>query len=321
MKERIKIFDPAAAKSVPAQRHDPAPGDLRDGRVYYYDRSDTTVVDAVNVALFANRPLLVSGKPGSGKSSLAANLARRFGMRYYSMVVSSRTQASDLLWTSDTIRRLADAQTQRLKARDEFYSEPGVLWWAFNPNSARRRGLGAEMEISAADLAVEPDELSLGVSSELAAVVLIDEIDKADPDVPNDLLVPLGSYEFRHPGGLVRAHTRPLVVVTTNGERDLPPAFERRCIELKLKLLTVTQLVEIAKLHFGEADSPIYVNFAERTCEAQAAAQPGERIPSTAEFLDAIHAWRGLSGDMVDQELLLNTIANLAIHKSKTEAN
>jgi MoxR-like ATPase len=306
------IFDPLKVPSKIELRRDPVPGDLRDGSIYVYSPA---VVDAVKVAIAANRPLLISGVPGSGKSSLAPNIARQLGYRYYSLVVSSRMQASDLLWTFDAVRRLGDAQAQRLRERYENYIEPGILWWAFDSESARQRGL-AKSEINPENYAREPDILSLRRAPDTPAVVLIDEIDKADPDVPNDLLVPFGSYEFALPNAVIRAKSKPFVVMTTNGERELPPAFRRRCIELALPMPGTQQLVDIARHHFGSVDESIYAVLAERTCDAAKALSTGhERPPSTAEFLDAIHAWRGLKDDAESQERLLDTITNLTILK------
>src|SRR6476661_3688380 len=125
-----------AAPGRSAQR-DP---DRRDGAVYVYD---PRLKLAVDVALATGRPLLIEGEPGSGKSSLAAFAARNMDWRYYEHVVSSRTRASDLLWRFDTVRRLADAQARAgggAELNDYNYIEPGVLWWAFDRESATRRG-------------------------------------------------------------------------------------------------------------------------------------------------------------------------------------
>ncbi len=317
MQNTAANFDPLNVTNKFEIRRDPEPGDLRDGSIYVYNPA---VVDAVRVAMAANRPLLVSGVPGSGKSSLAPNIARQFGYRYYSLVVSSRMQANDLLWTLDAVRRLGDAQAQRMKSRYEHYVEPGVLWWAFDPESARLRGLTQD-EIDPVDYAREPDILSLANPPSVPAVVLIDEIDKADPDVPNDLLVPFGSYEFSLPNAVVKAKSKPFVIMTTNEERELPPAFRRRCIELALTAPDVQHLVEIAKHHFGSEDEKIYGVIAERTCEAaKVLTAKRERPPSTAEFLDAIHAWRGLKNDS-SSSTLLDTIMKLTIWKRQEQSS
>ena len=116
-------------------------GDQREGLYYQYSKE---LIQAVNVALATTRPLLLCGDPGCGKSSMAFNLARHLERRYYEQVISSKTQAHELLWHFDHIRRLADANVaNRLPEPplDKFnYVEPGVLWWAFDPATAQKRG-------------------------------------------------------------------------------------------------------------------------------------------------------------------------------------
>jgi MoxR-like ATPase len=112
-------------------------GDRRDGLVYVYNDK---IELAVNVALATRRPMLLRGPSGSGKSSLARNIARRLGWWYYEQVITSRTQARDLQWSFDTLRRLSDAQANQLETVTNSYIEPGVLWWAFDPVNAERRG-------------------------------------------------------------------------------------------------------------------------------------------------------------------------------------
>src|SRR5262245_23264223 len=118
-------------------------GDRRDGRVYVYDPE---VRAAVRVAVASERPLLLRGPAGSGKSSLAPFVARVLQRRFYWATVTARTEARDLMWQFDALKRLNDAQIQADEERRrvtqlQSYIEPGVLWWAFNPATARRRGL------------------------------------------------------------------------------------------------------------------------------------------------------------------------------------
>jgi MoxR-like ATPase len=285
--------------------------DRRDGRVYVLTPQ---IQLAVDVALATGRPLLMRGEPGSGKSSLAAFVARERGWRYYEHVVTSRTQARDLLWTFDMVRRLADAQARghRGSLNDTDYVEPGVLWWAFAPASARRRG--AALGSSQVSAAVEPGGgLNVG-RSEDHAVVLIDEIDKADPDLPNGLLVPLGSNEFvvtetrqmvrkeAPSGDLDPSFSRHLIVITTNEERELPNAFLRRCVVTWLHHPDVGRLVAIARAHLaayaggmsGE-DEQLAQDLAEQLEDVRGQAErQGVRPPSTAEYLDALRACRTL---------------------------
>lgn len=294
--KKTEIFkQPAAVKTAAAGAL--YAGDRRDGRVYVYDED---IILAVNVALTVKRPLLIRGASGSGKSSLAQNVARYFKWRYYEVVISSGTQARDLLWQFDTLRRLSDAQASAVKD-DVYYIEPGALWWAFDRESARRRGVSDEKlkkivgsNSNSEYLALDPNK---GADHE-SAVVLLDEIDKADPDTPNNLLVPLGSLEFfvTEANAKVTAREPPLVIITSNDERELPSAFLRRCIQLNMKAPNRARLVDIAKAHFGKENLALYEevakliipdkdNEAEKKTDDEPKAQQ-----SAAEYLDTVHA-------------------------------
>jgi MoxR-like ATPase len=287
--------------------------DHRDGRVYAITEN---LALAVDVALATGRPLLLRGEPGSGKSSLAAYVARQRGWRYYEHIVTSRTEARDLLWTFDAVRKLADAQNRSASELDNHeYVEPGVLWWAFAPRSALRRGRPDDG--SGATLA---KDLQLpvhdgGRPSADHAVVLIDEIDKSEPDLPNNLLVPLGSHRFtvtdiRTP---IRKEVqakpgqsplgRYLIVVTTNEERPLPEAFLRRCVVAVAPRPDQERLVTIARMHLDTYDGGCSTSdlalanaIAADLLNARSHAdREGLRAPSTAEFLDALRACRSLN--------------------------
>jgi MoxR-like ATPase len=298
------------AHTSPAERLIDAP-DRRDGLVYVITPE---IQLAVDVALATGRPLLLRGEPGSGKSSLAAYVARQRGWRYYEHVITSRTQARDLLSTFDTVRRLADAEIGRKSKQlnDADYVEPGVLWWAFAPGSARRRGnpQGGRRTPPA----VEPNETLNANRSAEHAVVLIDEIDKADPDLPNGLLVPLGSSEFMVPetgqrvkkeaptGNLNPDQSRHLIMITTNEERELPQAFLRRCVVIWLRHPGINRLVTIARSHMAayaggmtSSDERLALELAKRVDEVRKEAKKQAiRPPSTAEYLDAVRACRAL---------------------------
>ncbi len=336
-----ELRDAAPAGAVPPGASpgnaDPGAPDRRDGAVYVLDDQLRLAVD---VALATGRPLLLRGEPGSGKSSLAAFLARNLGWRYYEHVVSSRTTAQDLLWSFDSMRRLADASAPGGAARldDASYTEPGVMWWALDRESARRRGrpedagapgaAGASRTAGASgdgdDVAAEPFGALNADRDQAHAVVLIDEIDKADPDVPNGLLVPLGSTEFlvtpirllvrEQPSGDGLPHH--LIVITTNEERELPPAFLRRCIVHTLPPPDPATLPAIARRHLaladprpadGPAEDPLareklLKKLAEKFFALRAEAeQRGERPPSTAEYLDALRVCRRLLVEVDDQ--------------------
>ena len=287
------VFDPdAVRKRWTEQKGEKLSPEQLQARKYE-ERDD--IVLAVNAALVTRRPLLVYGPPGSGKSSLAAFVAEVLGWRYYEYVITSRTQAQDLMWSFDAIRRLSDAQA-RSKASlhaPPAYIEPGVLWWAFDPKSARKRGARTKENstMPATDIA------RWGKAEN--SVILLDELDKADPFVPNDLLVPLdrGWFDVSDLNFRVTcpAGRQVLLIITTNGERELAPAFLRRCVQLRLKAPGQEQLQRIAELHHGPDKDGLHAQVAKSLLMLQQIAiSKRAREPSTAEFLDAIRACRQL---------------------------
>lgn len=296
--------------------------DRPDGRAYVV-RGDLNL--AVEVALATGRPLLLRGDPGSGKSSFAAHVARKRCWAYHEHVVTSRTQAPDLLWSFDHVLRLADAQAQRLKPIDT-YVQPGVLWKAFAPRSARAHTLRARDRHAWTD-PLRDMEAPCAAELSTESVVLIDEIDKADPELPNGLLVPLGSRRFTlsqtgkkiDPEDGVRA----LVVITTNEQRELPEAFLRRCLVVKLEHPELDQLVEVARAHVRADDdefTPDDEILARELAKAvqslrEDADRRAQRKPSTAEFLDAFHACRDLGIRVVENEERWEALRRMALLK------
>ncbi|MDQ0809182.1 MoxR-like ATPase [Streptomyces sp. B3I7] len=316
----VKLFDPD--EELTGTPHpDPLPplpprGVARpDDEVYLFD--DRTVL-AVNIALATGRPLLVLGPPGSGKSTLAPNVARLMGLRYYAEVVTARTEPHDLLWREEAFRQLNDAYSGRLGAPDSpAYFRPGVLWKALDPSVDPVFADSADPAGSAAGEAV-----GAGADPALRgrpAVVLIDEIDKADPDVPDALLDPLNNLRFEGPGRrLVTAAEgigAPLVVITSNEERELSAAFRRRCIPLVLEPPDREHLLRVAQLHMGAAYDPLLASeLAEMFDAESSAARP---VASTAEFLDTLRACRqmGLTADSPEWR----AVAGLAMVKGSTD--
>jgi MoxR-like ATPase len=243
-----------------------------------YVYHDSRIVLAVNVALATRRPLLVTGPPGAGKSTLAADVARQLKWACISTTVTSRTQIEDLIARSDAVARLNDAQAQVVK-EPAAYLVPGILWWAFDPDSA-------SVLRPADDPRVNRDNAANGI------VILLDEIDKAEPDLPNDLLGPLDGYSIVIPQrGRIAAKTEVLTVITSNGERTMPPAFLRRCISLELDDQEPDFFSLVATSHYGARNDGLYGDIAKRTIElGQLAAQNRRRGPSMAEYLDAVKA-------------------------------
>lgn len=281
-------FNPLAYRLETGQSASKPGQDVRDGSVYVYQQPITL---AVRVALATGRPLLLLGPPGSGKSSLASYVSRVMNWNYFEQVVTSRTKAQDLLWTFDVVRRLRDAQAAELHEHLEPYIEPRVLWWAFNPANARLRGA---RELPRRVMPVLAPGILRGDGH--PSVVLIDEVDKADPDVPNDLLIALGSQRFRvdELGREVAAVNRVLVFITSNNERSLPAAFLRRCVIHNLDQPSAELLVTIAENHFpshARASNGLFTAIAHKVVEMRLnGTESHESPPSTAEYLDAVRA-------------------------------
>jgi MoxR-like ATPase len=256
-------------------------GDLPED-VYVYKAK---TILAVNLALATKRPLLISGEPGSGKSTLAKNVAVVLGWWYYKQMITSRVLASDLLWTFGALRRLSDANmpTQALLPK-HCYVDPGTLWWAFDPNSAENRGSDEEL---ASQYRARNPGIPRTKGDALNAVVLIDEIDKADPDVPNDLLEPfdLQAFTVRETNSRATAKRELLLIITTNGERELPPAVLRRCVALTLDPPTEDWFVGIADRKYGDSEHSLHTAVAKEVMQLRKAAkQAGLREPSTGEY-------------------------------------
>jgi MoxR-like ATPase len=271
---------------------------------------------ALLAAQATGRPLLIRGEPGTGKSQLAHAAAAVQRRRFISFVVDSRTEPSDLLYRYDAVARLADAQIARTGADDEAsaardprrYVTPGPLWWAFDWSGAK------EWLDKSRVKSLPPAAPDWTVAADLGPVVLIDEIDKAEAEVPNGLLEALGNGRFAIPFAShvveqSKSAPKPLVIITSNDERELPAAFLRRCFVLTLQMpppgLTLKDhLVDIAQAHFkawAGANAELVLSCAQMLEEDRAkAARLGVYKPGMAEFLDLLLALQGIEGDPKD---------------------
>lgn len=269
-----KLFDP----SRPANRRLAPPDTVADRAPPQTFLFDDALVLAVNIALATGRPLLLRGDSGVGKSSMARAVAWHEGWSYVQIVVTSRTSARDFLYQVDDLKRLQDAYAGRPIAEMKPYLVPGPLFWAFEPDYARSILATTERD------ALVPSGIEVNAAN---TVVLINEIDKADPDVPNNLLEPLGRMSFEA-SELLRpvtapANRVPFVVLTTNEERDLPAAFLRRCVEHRMERPDQERLRRIGEKHFKADFDPHHHDLVVQL-----------KPESPAEYLDALRACRRL---------------------------
>ena len=304
-------------------------------------------IRAVNGALAARRPLLVRGEPGIGKSQLARAAGAALKRAFVAHTVDSRTESRDLLWHFDAVARLAAAQligalyrapfpdvttksanpgTERFTSAQQSIGEllaikrflhPHALWWAFDWEGA----------LSQAQLVgVPPPPQPDGGDPTNGCLVLIDEIDKAEADVPNGLLEALGAGCFNPQGcdqPVVAKGIAPLVVITTNEERALPDAFVRRCLVLHLRLPSdrdrlAERLVERGRAHFGKrAAESVLRRAAELLIQDRETARENHwlPLPGQAEYLDMVRVIVTRERTARAQERLLNAVAEFVLKK------
>ena len=211
---------------------------------------------AVNAAVTLERPLLVKGEPGTGKTVLAIEVAKALGAPLIEWHIKSTTKAHQGLYEYDAVARLRDGQLGEERARDvRNYIKRGKLWEAFT-------------------------------SSE-RPILLIDEIDKADIEFPNDLLQELDRMEFfvYETGETVKADKRPIVIITSNNEKELPDAFLRRCFFHYIKFPDADTMTEIVEVHFPGIKKRLVSDALKIFYEVREV--PGlKKKPSTSELLD-----------------------------------
>lgn len=211
---------------------------------------------AVNAAIVLERPLLVKGEPGTGKTVLAEEVAKSVGAPLLTWHIKSTTKAQQGLYEYDAVSRLRDSQLGDPRVSDiRNYIKRGKLWDAF--------------------------------AAEARPVLLIDEIDKADIEFPNDLLLELDRMEFHvyETGETVRAEKRPIVVITSNNEKELPDAFLRRCFFHYIKFPDADTMNRIIEVHYPGIKRRLVEEALRIFFEIREV--PGlKKKPSTSELLD-----------------------------------
>ena len=211
---------------------------------------------AVNAAINLEKPLLVKGEPGTGKTELAKQVAIKLGLKLFEWNIKSTTKAHQGLYEYDAVSRLRDSQLGDKKVNDiKNYIKKGTIWSAF--------------------------------SSKEKAVLLIDEIDKADIEFPNDLLQEIDKMEFHvyETNEVIKATNRPIVIITSNNEKELPDAFLRRCFFHYIRFPEDDVMRKIINVHFPKIKSQLVTQALTQFYEIRET--PGlKKKPSTSEVLD-----------------------------------
>jgi MoxR-like ATPase len=235
---------------------------------------------AVHAAVTLERPLLIKGEPGTGKTLLAGEVSQVLGKRLISWHIKSTSKAQQGLYEYDAVSRLRDSQLGDEKVHDiRNYIKRGKLWDAF-------------------------------VADE-RVVLLIDEIDKADIEFPNDLLTELDQMEFfvYETGETVKAQTRPIVIITSNNEKELPDAFLRRCFFHYISFPNKKTMEEIVAVHFPNIRQDLVKDALDVFFEVREA--PGlKKKPSTSELIDWLKL---LMADEIPEDILKNRDKNKVI--------
>ena len=233
------------------------------------------LLSAVNVAIALKKPLLIKGEPGTGKTMLAEAVAKSLGKKLIIWNIKSTTKAQDGLYMYDTIQRLYDGQ----------FGVEGV------DDIAKYIKLG---------------KLGEAFSSEEQVVLLIDEIDKADLEFPNDLLWELDQMEFyiHETNETIKAKQRPIVIITSNAEKELPDAFLRRCIFHYIAFPDRELMEEIVKVHYPNVEENLLKNAMDVFYSIREFRDIRKK-PSTSELIDWVNALQigGIPADCIKEAL------------------
>lgn len=231
--------------------------------------------NSVNVAIALGRPLLIKGEPGTGKTMLAKSIADSLGLKFIIWNIKSTTKAQEGLYVYDTVQRLYDSQF-------------------------------GDRDVSDIGQYIKLGKLGEAFSCDEPVVLLIDEIDKADLEFPNDLLWELDIMNFYIPetGQTIIASRRPIVIITSNAEKELPDAFLRRCIFHYIDFPDNEMMVEIIKVHYPQLEERLM----QQAMEAFYALRGLSGLlkkPSTSELLDWVQALTlgGIRTDVIAREL------------------
>tara|TARA_R110002072_G_scaffold4663_3_gene32474 strand:- start:94138 stop:94980 length:843 start_codon:yes stop_codon:yes gene_type:complete len=235
---------------------------------------------AVNAAISLQKPLLIKGEPGTGKTMLAEQISEALGLELIQWHIKSTTRAQQGLYEYDAVSRLRDSQLGDPKVHDiANYIIKGKLWQAFE--------------------------------SEKQVVLLIDEIDKADIEFPNDLLLEIDKMEFYvyETRQVIKARNRPIVIITSNNEKELPDAFLRRCFFHFIKFPDAVTMEKIIAVHFPNIKKSLVSQAMDVFFDVRKV--PGlKKKPSTSELIDWLKL---LLSDDIPEEVLRNQDAASAI--------
>ena len=241
---------------------------------------------AVNIAMVLQKPLLIKGEPGTGKTMLAEAISQALGKKLIIWNIKSTTKAQDGLYVYDVVQRLYDSQ----------FGGEGV------DDIAKYVRLG---------------KLGEAFTAEEQVILLIDEIDKADLEFPNDLLWELDRMEFHIPetGETVTARHRPVVIITSNAEKELPDAFLRRCVFHYIEFPDKELMAEIVRVHFPDLDDKLLTQALEAFYRIRQMPQIKKK-PSTSEIIDWL---RALVHEGVDPKRVVKEVPYLGVLLKKNE--